>query len=108
MSMADYYQDQEMDALVAYDNKAAREEEITQAKLLEKRIERLIKKQMGIIKSEIIAANNKRWIETVEKTFDNIFNCAYGTIDCGRCPTEFKGACSYDRWQSLKKELEVK
>jgi hypothetical protein len=56
---------------------------------------------------EAVSANNKWWIKKVEKCFDNVMNCAYGNLKCEVCPDFYKDACSYNRWQTLKEQLEA-
>jgi hypothetical protein len=75
------------------------------------RIKELIKQQMGIIKSEIIAARDKEWIVWVEKTFEITkvcTDCAIGTKSC------ISRWCTYgdvdpikfvNGWQKRKREL---
>ena len=61
MSMAEYYQDQEMEAMANLDNEVDRLEKEAQAKAFEKRTKEIMQQQMVIIKSEIIAARDKWW-----------------------------------------------
>lgn len=69
MSMAEYYQDQEMEAMASHDNEIDRLEKIAQAKILEDKTKKLIQQQMGIIKSEIIAARDKEWVAGSNKLY---------------------------------------
>ena len=69
MSMADYYQDQEMEAQAARDNEEDRLEKIAQAKILEDKTKKLIQQQSKIIIDTAIAAHDKEWMDWIEKTF---------------------------------------
>jgi hypothetical protein len=69
MSMLEYYQDQEIEAMANRDNEIDRLEKIAQDKILEDKTKKLIQQQMGIIKSEIIAARDKWFIKTIEDRF---------------------------------------
>ena len=69
MSMAEYYQDQEMEAMANLDNEVARLEKEAQAKAFEKRTKEIIQQQMVIIKSEIIAARDKEWVANLNDEF---------------------------------------
>ena len=92
MSMAEYYQDQEMEAMANLDNEVARLEKEAQAKAFEKRTKEIIQQQMVIIKSEIIAARDKWWVDEME----NLFN-----------PRENWSDTAFDMWELHKESLEV-
>lgn len=98
MSMADYYQDQEMEAMADRDNEIDRQERIAKNKALEERIQQLILQNMGTIKLEITAIQNKTWIDRIDKMFIT-------RLSSGKQIRSKYIVITDAEWQSMKREM---